>query len=533
MSTEVGELKNSEEKGGPSMYNLSFDWLEKRDLLSPNKVAMEDLAQGVKLTYREFNIRCNRLANAFRESLGVKKGDRIAILALNCFQYLEALFAVGKIGAILVPVNIRLTGKEIKYIFDNSRPKAFILVKEFFEMIETIKNDLSVEFYISIEEKSPPWLISYEKVLGEASDMLPRDQLVFLDDPQVILYTSGTTGYPKGAIQTHGNIFWNSVNTNLALDLLSTDVTLTGLPLFHTGGLHVMTTPTLHVGGTVVIQRTFDPGEALSLIHDKRLNTVFFVATMWLFMMQHEAFQETDFSGLRLAWSGGAPCPISVIEAYQKKGVCFRQGYGLTEVGPVAMVLSAEDAIRKAGSIGFPPFHSDMRLVDDEGRDVGVGEVGELVFRGPHVTPGYWENPGATREAIRNGWFHTGDLAKRDEDGFVYIVDRKKDMIISGGENIYPVEIENVLYQFPRIGEVAIIGVPDERWGEVGKAIVVLKEGQTATEQEILDFLREKVAKFKIPKSVEFISALPRNPAGKVLKRTLREKYWMGYEKRV
>lgn len=516
------------------MFNLSFDWLEKRDLLTPNKIAIEDLVQKAKFTYRVFNRRCNCLANALRNSLGVEKGDRIAILSLNCFQYLEALFAVAKIGAILVPINIRLTGTELKYIFNNCSPKLLILGKDFFETVAPLKEDLNIKYYISIEEKPPAWLISYEKLLGEASEGPPRpDGPITLDDPHLILYTSGTTGNPKGSVQTHGNIVWNSINTNLALDLLSTDITLTGLPLFHSGGLHVMTTPTLHVGGTVVIQRTFDAEEVLSLIHNKRVNTVFFVATMWLFMMQSAGFEKTDFSGLRLAWSGGAPCPISVIEAYQKKGVCFRQGYGLTEVGPVDMVLSAEEAVRKAGSIGLSSFHSDMRVVDDEDRDVGVGEVGELIFRGPHVTPGYWEDPKATAEAIRNGWFHTGDLAKKDEEGFVYIVDRKKDMIISGGENIYPVEIENFIYQHPKIAEVAIIGVPDEKWGEAGKAIVVCKEGQRVSEEDILDFLKGKVAKYKIPKSVEFINALPRNPAGKVLKRTLREKYWVGLDKRV
>jgi len=516
------------------MPTLSFDWLGKRTLLTPDKVALEDLAQKARFTYREFNSRCNRLANVLRDSLGVERGDRIAILALNCFQYLEVFFAVAKIGAIVVPVNIRLTGHELQYIVNNCRPKVLILGREFFETVAPLKEDLQIQSYLSIEEKPPVWLTSYEDLLSQASSRVPEvSQPVSLDDPHVILYTSGTTGYPKGSIQTHGNILWNAVNTNLALDLLSTDITLTGLPLFHTGGLHVMTTPTLHVGGTVVIQKTFDPGEALSLIHNKRVNTVFFVATMWLFMMQHEAFPKTDFSGLRITWSGGAPCPISVIEAYQKKGICFRQGYGLTEVGPVAMVLGAEDAVRKAGSIGFPPFHSDMRVVDDEDRDVRVGEVGELIFRGPHVTPGYWEDPKATGEAIRNGWFHTGDLAKKDEDGFVYIVDRKKDMIISGGENIYPVEVENVLYRHPKIAEVAIIGVPDEKWGEVGKAIVACKEGQATTEEEILDFLKGKVAKYKIPKSVEFIGSLPRNPAGKVLKRMLREKFWAGYDKRV
>ncbi|MCK4828177.1 AMP-binding protein, partial [bacterium] len=311
------------------------------------------------------------------------------------------------------------------------------------------------------------------------------------------------------------------------------DVTFTGLPLFHTGGLHVMTTPTLHAGGTVVIQRSFDAGETLKLIHEKRVNTVFFVSTMWQFMCQHEDFEKTDFSGLRLAWTGGAPCPIPVIEAYQKKGVLFRQGYGLTEVGPDAMILPAEDAVRKAGSIGKPPFHSDLRIVNEDAVDVSVGEVGELIFRGPTVTPGYWNKPEATAEALQGGWFHTGDLAYMDEDGYVFIVDRKKDMFISGGENVYPAQIEKVIYEHPRVAEVAVFGVPDEKWGEVGYASVCPKAGEILTEQEIIDFLQGKVSRFKIPKSVSFMETLPRNPAGKVLKRVLRESYWKDMDKRV
>jgi fatty-acyl-CoA synthase len=250
-------------------------------------------------------------------------------------------------------------------------------------------------------------------------------------------------------------------------------------------------------------------------------------------MCQHEDFEKTDFSSLRLAWTGGAPCPIPVIDAYQAKGVPFRQGYGLTEVGPDAMILPAEDAVRKAGSIGKPPFHSALRVVNEEDFDVSVGEVGELIFRGPTVTPGYWNRPEETAEALKGGWFHTGDLGYMDEDGYVFLVDRKKDMFISGGENVYPVQIEKVIYEHPKVAEAAVFGVQDEKWGEVGHAVICPKAGESLTQQEIIDFLEGKISRFKIPKSVSFMETLPRNPAGKVLKRVLRGSYSKDMDKRV
>jgi len=513
---------------------ISFDWIERRNELTPDKEALVDILTGRCFSYREFNERANRLANGWRQHWGIKKGDRIAILAKNCPEYLEALFAVAKTGVILVPINIRLTGPELTYIFNDCEPKGLIVGEDFLGVISEVKEEINFSNYLLLDGSQEEGMTPYETFLDSADDRTPEiEEPCSLDDPQVILYTSGTTGYPKGAIQTHGNILFNSLNANLALDIVSSDVTLCGLPLFHTGGLHVMTTPTLHAGGTVVIQRSFEAGEALKLIHERRVNTVFFVSTMWQFMCQHEDFEKTDFSGLRLAWTGGAPCPIPVIEAYQKKGVAFRQGYGLTEVGPDATILAADDAVRKAGSIGKPAFHSALRIVNEDQADVHIGEVGELIFRGPTVTLGYWNKPDATAEALRGGWFHTGDLAYMDEDGYVFIVDRKKDMFISGGENVYPVEIEKWIYEHPKVSEVAVFGVPHEKWGEVGHAVICPKTGQTLTEQEIIDFLQSKLARFKIPKSVSFMEALPRNPAGKVLKRVLREPYWGDLDKRV
>jgi fatty-acyl-CoA synthase len=493
----------------------------------PDKTALIDVYTNRSYTYREFNKRANRLANGWRDKWGIQKGDRVGILARNRSEYLEALFAAAKIGAILVPINIRLAGPELSYIINDSEPKGILLAEEYVDAVSEIKHNISKMNYLLLDGSASQDMTPYEDFLKGSDDRVPQLQApVTLDDPQIILYTSGTTGYPKGSIQTHGNILFNSINAILSLDIISSDIFLCGLPMFHTGGLHVQTTPTLHAGGTIVIMRSFDAGEALKLINEGKVNTVFFVYTMWQFMYEHEDFHTTDFSGLRMAWSGGGPCPLPVLEAFQDKGVPLSQGYGLTEAGPDATILLAEDSIRKLGSIGKSAFHNSIRIVDDNGIEVSQGEVGEILLRGPTVTPGYWNKPEATEESLKGGWFHTGDLAFMDEEGYYFIVDRKKDMIISGGENIYPAEIEKVIYQHPKVAKVAVIGVPHERWGEVGHAVVCPKKGEKITEEEVINFLQDKLARFKIPKSVNFMDELPQSPSGKILKRVLKEPFW-------
>jgi fatty-acyl-CoA synthase len=510
-----------------AMSRISFDWLERREELMPDKTALIDVYTNRSYTYREFNKRANRLANGWRDKWGIQKGDRVGILARNRSEYLEALFAAAKIGAILVPINIRLAGPELSYIINDSEPVGILLAEEYVDPILEIKHNTSKMNYLLLDGSASQDMMPYEDFLKSSDDRVPQLQApVTLDDPQIILYTSGTTGYPKGSIQTHGNILFNSINAILSLDIISSDIFLCGLPMFHTGGLHVQTTPTLHAGGTIVIMRSFDAGEALKLIHEGKVNTVFFVYTMWQFMCEHEDFHTTDFSGLRMAWSGGGPCPLPVLEAFQDKGVPLSQGYGLTEAGPDATILLAEDSIRKLGSIGKSAFHNSIRIVDDNGIEVSQGEVGEILLRGPTVTPGYWNKPEATAESLKRGWFHTGDLAFMDEEGYYFIVDRKKDMIISGGENIYPAEIEKVIYQHPKVAKVAVVGVPHERWGEVGHAVVCPKTGEKITEEEIINFLLDKLARFKIPKSVSFMDELPQSPSGKILKRVLKEPFW-------
>jgi fatty-acyl-CoA synthase len=337
----------------------------------------------------------------------------------------------------------------------------------------------------------------------------------------MLLYTSGTTGAPKGALVTNGMLFWNSINTTLRLNLSGSDVALSFLPFFHTGGWNVLLTPFVHRGARTVIMRKFDPGRVLELCERERVTVLFGVPTTMDMMAKQAAFPQVDLSSVRYAIVGGEPMSVELIKTWAAKGVPVRQGYGLTEFGPNVFSLNEEDAIRKIGSIGFPNFYVEAEVRDDAGAKIVDGSVGELALRGPVCTPGYWRNDKATRETIRDGWLLTGDLVRRDEDGYYYVAGRKKDMFISGGENVYPVEVERLLSSHPAIREVAVIGIPDAKWGEVGKAFVALNAGASVSAEEVLAFCSGRLAKFKIPKRVEFLESLPKGDSGKVLKRML------------
>jgi fatty-acyl-CoA synthase len=341
----------------------------------------------------------------------------------------------------------------------------------------------------------------------------------------VIMYTSGTTGRPKGAMLTHANFLWNNINALLGYDTLMNDRTLVVAPLFHIGGLNVTPLAAFLKGATVVLERQFDPQRVLKLIPEQKITTMFGVPAMFLFMSQMPGFADTDLSTVRTFICGGAPVPEALIRLYGARGITFAQGYGLTETAPFASLVPVDRALDKIGSAGVPPFFTDVRCVDDRDDPVPPGERGEVVVRGPNVMKGYWNRAEATAEVMRNGWFHTGDVGVMDEEGYLYIVDRKKDMIISGGENIYPAEVEDCIYKHPDVGEVAVIGVPDERWGETVCAIVVPKQGTSPTEQDIIDFTQGKLARYKQPRQVVFTDVLPRNPAGKVLKFELRDRF--------
>ena len=495
-----------------------FDWIAHHAGRRPNELAIHDLHSGRKFTYAELDRRIGRLAGALA-ARGIGRGDRVALLAQNGPEYFELQFACGRLGAIMLPLNWRLAVPELQYILGDSTPALLIHDAGFAEAATQLAGQR-----LELDHERPD--SSYELALADAPPA-PAAPALTHDDIAMVMYTSGTTGHPKGAIITHGMTFWNCVNLGIPALITPQTVQLVVLPLFHTGGLNCYANPVLHAGGSLLIMRTFDPGAALDAISDPSLGITHFfgVPAPYQFMMQHPSFQGADLSRLQVAGVGGAPCALAILQTWQARGVPLVQGWGMTETSPAGTMLDAADAIRKVGSAGKALMHTAIRIVDDENRDVAPGDIGELLIKGPNITPGYWNNPEATRRSFTDGWLHTGDAARQDEEGFVYIVDRWKDMYISGGENVYPAEVENVLFEVPGVADAAIIGVPNERWGEVGLAVIVRKPDQPVAEADVIRHCLGKLAKFKVPQSVAFVDALPRNATGKVLKRDLRVRF--------
>jgi fatty-acyl-CoA synthase len=498
-------------------------WLTKRAFLGGDKEALVDGER--RLSYRELNRRVNRLARSL-QVLGLTHGDRCAILAYNCLEYVEVIFAAAKLGLILVPLNWRLSPAELAFNLSDSGTDTLFFDSEFAEVVEQLKEQTSIKQMIVLGNKATPKADAYEDLLARQSDDEPKtDQPVGLDTAHIIMYTAGTTGRPKGAILSQGAGFWNATNLTLDMNFTQNDRNLSVLPMFHIGGIGLFTLPVLYTGGTVVIQRIFDPQETLKLLRSENITLFFGVAAIFLFLIQHPDFNAKAFENVRVVMSGGAPLPVSLVQQYHDAGIVLQQGFGMSEAAPSISTLGKDLALKKAGSIGRALFHVETRVVDDNLNDMPVGEVGELIIRGPNLMQGYWNRPEATNEAFAGGWFHTGDFAWMDEDGDLYIVDRKKDMFISGGENVYPAEVENAIFELPQVAETAVIGIKDEKWGEVGLAVVCLKPGEQLSEEDIITFLKERLAKYKVPKRVVFMEQLPRNAAGKVLKKNLREKY--------
>ena len=500
-----------------------YDWLVHHTRRTPDKQAIVDLYGKRQLTYREMNDRAARLGN-WLHAAGVARGDRVAILAYNGPQFFDLQFACGKIGAIMLPLNWRLTVPELDYIVADASPKVLIHDAGFTAQARELKKLRAIDTLLEIDADTPE--DEYERALRAQPAAIDAVTLTH-DDFAMVMYTSGTTGHPKGAIITYGMNFYNAVNLGMPALISPNTRHLAVLPLFHTGGLNCYANPVFHAGGAVVIMRVFDPGAALDLIGDPAMGLTHFfgVPAHHLFMMQHPKFQSTDLSRLVVSGVGGAPCAMSILEGWAARKIGLQQGFGMTETSPTVLVLDAHDAVRKAGSTGLPALHTEVRIVDESGADVPTGQVGELWVRGPNITPGYWHKPEATARTITDGWLHTGDAARVDEDGFYYIVDRTKDMYISGGENVYPAEVENVIYKLPGIAECAVIGVPNERWGEIGMVVAVLKPGATLAEQDIIAHCIKNLAKFKVPQTVAFVDILPRNATGKVLKRELRTQF--------
>ena len=499
----------------------------KRAELTPDRVGLVELETGNRFTYTDLNVRTNRLANFLRSKLNVGKGDRVSILAKNSIVYIDLIYGLPKLGTIFAPFNWRLTARELAYLVRDLAPKVVLCEPEFVPILEEIRAEIEIEHIISLRGAEIERAWRYEDEVATASTEEPRQPEMDGETPYAILYTSGTTGYPKGAVIPHRQVLYNCLNTVSSWGINERDISPVYTPLFHAGGLFAFLTPILYLGGRIILARDFDPEDSLRWILEEKCTVILGVPTLFQMWMESPYFADADFNHVHFFISGGATCPPQLMHTWrEKKGVIFRQGYGLTEVGVNCFSMTDEDSRRKTGSVGKPIFHSKARIVNPlNGEKVPDGEAGELLIWGPHVCAGYWRNPEATAESIEQGWFHTGDMAHKDEEGFYYIDGRYKDMIKSGGENIYAAEVEAVYREHPAVKDAALIGMPDETWGEVGLMVVVCEEGQQTNETELKDFCADKLARYKIPKQTIFAENLPYSAYGKVEKEKLKARY--------
>lgn len=495
------------------------DWIDKRAFITPGRIALIDERR--QLTYREMSAEINRYAHMLEERYGLQPGERISIWATNSIEYLMLLFAIAKLGCIAVVLNVRLTPSELEYQFNDSGSRLLIVETSFRQEAESIFANTGVQQVLWFDQGEGSCHQLSEQASAYPNDLLKREGVTG-DTPFIICYTSGTTGKPKGAVLTQENMFWNAVNNVLALDLTSFDKSLTLLPLFHIGGIGLFALPTLFAGGTVIVPHRFDPAKTLRLIEEHRVTIVMGVPTIYEFIRKSPNFPTSNLDSIRWFYCGGAPCPHELIQSYLDRGVPFAQGFGMTETSPTVFMTSREDYGRKIGSIGKPVMFCDIRVVDEGGQDVGPGEIGELWIKGGNVMQGYWNRPEATAESFRDGWLLTGDLVTQDEEGFVTIIGRKKDMIISGGENIYPLEVEQVISQLPAVDEVAVVGVADAKWGEVPVAAIAVKTGHELHADDVKQYCQKRLAKYKVPVRIDFVNALPKNATGKIDKKTIK-----------
>ena len=498
----------------------------------PEKIAV--VSKGISITYKALNERVNRLANALVKK-GLKKGDRIGVLVHNCSQFIEIYFTAAKTGGIFCPYNTHFKEKELKHIINYSTPKFLFLDPDFGDMVDSLKTHLeSVKHYICLIKPIWPFIEDYESLISGGEKSEPK--LRILDqDVMSIFFTAGTTGRPKGAMRTHRHVITNAITGVIELKVSYHEKALISFPMYHVScedniGRHFF------MPNTLVIRSAehFAPEEVMEILSTEKITMCQFVPTMINALLQCRDIDRYDLSSLRLIMYAAAPMPVELLKkALQKFKCSFAQFYGQTESGPLMTILHPEDHVltgserqlQKLGSAGRPVISYEIRIVDEQGGDVPVGEVGEIIGRSEANMRRYWRLPKESSKKLKDGWLHTGDLGKLDEDGYLYIVDRKDDMIISGGVNIYPREIEEVLYKHPGILEATVIGIPDDYWGEAVKAIVVLKEGATTSEEEVIKFCGDQLAGYKKPKSVEFWKELPKSPQGKILKRTIRESY--------
>jgi fatty-acyl-CoA synthase len=498
-------------------------WMRDRGASTPDRVAIDFLDEPT--TYAQLDDRSERLAAALLAA-GLRRGDRVASLTGNRPEHVELLFACAKAGLLLVPLNHRLAPAEIAYQLDDAGPSVLLTSAEHDGLAEAALDVASVAAprRLRLDRATLDGFVADAAGAGHARDARVED-----DDPLLLVYTSGTTGAPKGALLTHANCFWTNLAFDRTSDVLTTDVVLQVLPQFHVGGWNVQPLLAWWKGATVVLEPSFDPGRVLDLIHRKGITTMMGVPATYLFTAEEPGFAEADLSSLRVAVVGGAPMPEALLRTWGERDVMLVQGYGLTEAAPNVLCLPPEDAHRKLGYAGKPYPHVDVALADEAtGEHLHGPARGELLVRGPNVFAGYWRNEEATARTVVDGWLHTGDVAERDDEGFYRIRDRVKDMFISGGENVYPAEIESVLHDHPGVVEAAVVGVPHERWGEVGVAFVVVRDGADVDGDDLVARCRERLARFKVPVAVRFLDELPRSAMNKVLKTELRRRWGAG-----
>lgn len=502
--------------------------LERNADVYPEKICL--IGPESQRTYGDLHKRANSLAKGLQD-MGVRPGDIVAILLYNCTEYIEITFAVNQIGAIWLPLNFRLAEREFQYILENAEASLLITEEAFVPMAVSLKEKLpALRHIIELGSKTSEVTFGYEAMLQQHPGARVSHAPVELDSLHRLMYTSGTTAHPKGVMITYGNLYWKSIGHILTFGMTAADRTLVVGPLYHVGGMDLPGTGTLYAGGSLVILKKFDPESVLEAIEAHRVTNLWLSPAMTIMLFNEPSFDQYDVSSVRFIIDGGEKMPATLIEEFKNRfpSAWFADAYGLTETVSGDTFLAKDRMLNKLGSVGKPVPHLHVRILDENDRDVPPDELGEICLKGPKVFKGYWKNPDATAKALKDGWFHTGDIGTLDEEGYLYIMDRKKDMIISGGENIASPEVERIIYELPAVLEVAVVGIPHPKWLEVPKAYVVVKRGESLREDDIIRHCRDKLAKFKIPKEIEFIDELPRNPSGKVLKRELRAMHEKG-----
>ncbi|MDR3555271.1 MAG: long-chain fatty acid--CoA ligase [Syntrophobacteraceae bacterium] len=512
------------------MRNNVGHLLAKRAFLHPDKEAFVDVHQNKRLTYSRFNENTNRTANALLR-IGIEKGDRVGLLLMNGVEFMEFFFAIAKIGAVCVLLNTRLAPDELTYIIRDSGARTLVYGNDFRKVMAEIQarggKATAVTKWIHVGDgrERDEFAQNFEELKGKVINAEP-ECAGFEDDPLFIMYTSGTTGLPKGAVQTHNSVLWAALSMAATWEMRQGDRFFVALPLFHVGGL-MPAVMSVYCGTATVTVKAFDPSLYWKIIESERITNSLLVPTMLTLMLQVPEKDTYDLSSFRWTSVAGAPVPISLLESCAALGLRVEQLYGLTEACGPGCQLMGGDVARKVGSAGKPFLFTEVRVVDLDDQDVPPGTPGELILQGKNVMREYWNQPEESAHTLRGGWLHTGDVATVDEEGFVYIVDRLKDMIISGGENIYPAEIEKIIAGIPGVVQVAVIGEPDPKWGETPIAYIVAQAGSSLDEKGVLEYCQAKIARYKIPKKARFIDSLPFTPTGKVQKRILRERLAM------